>query len=178
MTSSGAIPFGVALRAIFSGFSGVQSDESPDRYSDVRKCPFFESLSDNQLFQILKQSAIRKFSTGIRISSERTNGTSFFVILSGAAEISSNGMHMGIIQRGDCVGEGVFFTDKNSNMETVIASGEVVALELTKDALGSMSDEVKASIEKVLLHALFKKLQRSNVLNELLHKQWISSLSR
>jgi len=178
MTNNEAISFGAAIGAIFSGLTRSQPDVIPDRYSDVRKCSFFETLTDSQLFQILERSAIRKFPTGTRISSERTTGASFFVVLSGTAEVSSNGMHMGIIQRGDCMGEGVFFTDKNSSMETVVASGEVVALELTKDALDSMSVEVKDSIEKVLLHALFKKLQRSNVLNELLHKQWITSLSR
>jgi CRP-like cAMP-binding protein len=178
MIKSEVVPLSAAIRNVFANLTKTQESESFDQYGEVRKCSFFDSLADKQLSMLVEQSTIRKLVSGTSLTTEGTAGTSFFVILSGTATVLVNEMHMGIVQCGDCIGEGLFFSDKYSTSETVIANGDVVVLELTKRIVDSMSGEVKIRMEKALLQALYRKLQRSNVLNELLHKQWIASLCR
>lgn len=88
--------------------------------------------------------------------------------MSGYATAYIHKKKVGIINSGECIGEGAFFIDEHSSSATVVASGEVTALELKKKVVDTMSGEVKTYIDKALLHALFRKLRRSNKLIEIL----------
>lgn len=163
--------FSVAIHASLANFTKSLVEESSERYSEMRKCSFFDSIPDNQLSSLAEHSEIKKFASDVCITTENTPGTSFFVILFGTATAFVNKMNIGIIHSGECIGESTFFVHGHSSSATVVANGEVVALELRKNVVDNMSGEVKTCMDKALLYALFKKLQRANKLIEILIKE-------
>lgn len=159
-----------AIQSSLANFTKSLVEESSERYAEMRKCSFFDPIPENQLLIIAEQSEIRKFTSGACIIAENTPSTSFFVILFGTATAFFNKQNIGVIHSGECIGEGAFFADGHLSSATVIANGDVVALELKKNVLDIMSGEVKTYMDKALLYALFKKLQRANKLIEVLIK--------
>ena len=163
-------PVSAAIHASLASFTKNLVEESSERYSEMRNSSFFDSIPDSPLSLLAEQAEIKKFTSGDCITTEKTPGTSFFVILFGTATAFVNKMNIGIINSGECIGESTYFVDGHLSSATVVANGEVIALELKKRAVDTMSEEVKTYMDKALLLALFNKLQRANKLIETLIK--------
>lgn len=177
MIENQAQTFNAATPGFFSHFAGMRAKKSSDAHVNVGTCAFFDNFPEQPLSQLLKLASLKKYSPGEHITRAASPSlASFFVILSGNATVYANDMSLGLVHGGECIGEGIFIENKRPTMATVVANTQVVALEVTKQAVDSLSDEIRLHIDKALVRALFKKLQRSNVLNELLHKQWVTSL--
>jgi len=89
----------------------------------------------------------------------------FYVILYGTADAFRNGKQVGTIATGDCFGEGIFFTDGTiTTSATVIADDKIIAAEFSKTVIEALQTDAhaRASMDKALLLALFKKLKGAN----------------
>ena len=160
--------FSEAIHASLERFTESLEENASERYNEMRNSSFFSLFPEKQLRTLSEQSEIRKFPAGTNITTENIPSTSFFVIVYGAASAFVNNMHLGIIRSGECIGEGAFFVEGHLSSATVIANGEVVAIELKKHVVNLMSEDVKSYMDKALLHALFLKLQRTNKMLEII----------
>ncbi len=153
-----------AIQTSLASFTKCLDEASTDRFNELRKCSFFDPVPSKCLGPISEQTIIRTFSAGDTLTSEGEDMNPFFIFLFGTATVYHNKKVVGMIRSGECIGEGMFFANENlSRSATVIADGQLVAAEINKKGVERLTGEPKAYLDKALLLALFKKLQRANI---------------
>lgn len=152
-----------AVQASVASFTKRLDQVSADRFYELRKCSFFDSIPSEWLTPIAEQVEIRTFSAGDCLTEEGDAMDTFYVILFGTATVYYNRKVVGTIRSGECIGEGMFFANETiSRSATVIADGQVIAAEIKRVGIDRLQGESKAYMDKALLLALFKKLQGAN----------------
>ena len=140
-------------------------ENSTSRFSELRKCSFFDPIPNEYLESISRLTQIRTFAAGDKLTREGDPTDTFYVVLLGTVTIYCNEKRVGKITYGECIGEGTFFNSGNtSRTATVIADGQVVVAGLDRAAIEILrcDAKVKNYMDKALLIALFKKLQDAN----------------
>jgi CRP-like cAMP-binding protein len=152
-----------AIQASLASFTKRLDEVSTDRFNELRKCSFFDPVPSDWLRPISDQADIRTFAPGAHITNEGEGMHAFYVILFGTATAYFNNKIVGTIRSGECIGEGMFFSNENiSRSATVITDNQVIAAEIKKAGIDCLQGESKAYMDKALLLALFKKLQGAN----------------
>lgn len=152
-----------AIQASLASFTKRLDEVSTDRFNELRKCSFFDPVPSDWLRPIADQTDIRTFAPGAALTTEGEDMNAFFVILFGSATVYFNKKTVGTIHSGECIGEGMFFSSENlSRSATVIADNKVIAAEIRSTGIDRLQGEAKTYMDKSLLLALFKKLQRAN----------------
>lgn len=152
-----------AIQANLASFTRRLDEVSTDRFNELRKCSFFDSIPSDWLRPVSDQADIRTFAPGARITTEGEDMNAFYVILFGAATVYFNRKIVGSIRSGECIGEGMFFANENiSRSATVVAESQVIAAEIKKTDINRLQGESKTYMDEALLLALFKKLQGAN----------------
>jgi CRP-like cAMP-binding protein len=129
----------------------------------MRACSFFDPVPDEYLAEIVEKSRIVTFFAGNKITTEQDIIRPFYVIIFGAATVQVDDKDVGRILSGECLGESAFFTkEAPARSASVIADGEVIAIEMGPADIESISDIARMFLDKALLLALFKKLQSAN----------------
>lgn len=152
-----------AVQTSLASFTRRLDEVSSDRFNTLRKCSFFDPIPSEWLTPVSEQTDILTFSAGDCITEEGEDMNVFYVVLFGTATVYHNKKVVGTIRSGECIGESMFFADENiSRSATVIADGQVIAAEIKKTGVDRLHGDAKAYLDKALLMALFKKLQRAN----------------
>jgi CRP-like cAMP-binding protein len=152
-----------AIQASLASFTKRLDEVSTDRFNELRKCSFFDPIPSDALRPISDQADIRTFAQGAHITTEGEDMNAFYVILFGSATVYYSKKIVGSIRSGECIGEGMFFSNENiSRSATVITDNQVIAAEIKKTGIDRLQGEPKAYMDKALLLALFKKLQGAN----------------
>ncbi|MBI3902064.1 MAG: cyclic nucleotide-binding domain-containing protein [Nitrosomonadales bacterium] len=174
---SGTEDINDAIQASLDSFTKRFAEVASDQFNEMRLCSFFAPIPGDCLEQIAMVSEIRTFAAGGRITAEGDRMNSFYVLMYGSATAYVNGCCVGTIRSGECMGEGAFFSHENFvRSATVIADGEVIALEIRKTVVDQMTGSIRGWMDKALLLALFRKLQSANQkIEQLLQDQSSSS---
>ena len=154
-----------AINDHFAKYAKLLMEDPSERFGALRKCSFFQPVSDDWLRRISQMARIRTFHSDVSIATQDDDMKAFYVILYGAADAYRNGKVVGTIETGDCFGEGIFFSDGTlSTSATVIADDKIVAAEFSKNVIEELQADPHAmvSMNKALLLALFKKLRGAN----------------
>ncbi len=152
-----------AIQASVTSFTKRLDEASTDRYNELRKCSFFDPIPSEWLKPVAEHFNICTFSADDCLTSEGDEIDAFYVILFGTATVYHNGKAVGSIRSGECLGESMFFVSENlSRSATVTANGQLIAAEIRRAGIDSLTGEPKAYMDKALLLALFKKLQGAN----------------
>lgn len=152
-----------AIQASLATYSKRLDEVSADRFNELRKCSFFDPIPSEWLKPISEQTEIRTFSAGDCITREGEDMNALYVVLYGTATAYYNKKIVGTIRSGECVGEGMYFANENlSRSATVVADGQVIAVEINKTGIERLRGEAVVYMDKALLLALFKKLQGAN----------------
>ena len=151
------------ILASLSSFTKSLDEITSVQFEEMRKCSFFDPIPSTSLKEIAKDADLITFTAGKHITNEGEPMNAFHVILFGTATAYSHNVEVGTIRAGECIGEGTFFGHENlTRSATVIADGEVSALEIRKTVVDTMEGETRIHMDKALLLALFKKLQAAN----------------
>lgn len=140
-----------------------------DQYSEMRNCSFFAAVPDEALARLVNVSNMITFKAGDRIITEGDAMSSFYVILFGSAAVYVKKKKVATIIGGECMGEATFFArETQTRSASVVADGEVILLEITKNKIDAIDEATQKYLNKALLLAMFKKLQAANnKINEL-----------
>ena len=162
-----------SITASLERFTRQLEDVDATRFDELRKCSFFDPISNERLSHISKYVNIRSFDDGECLTTENGGLGAFYVILYGKVTVYYKSKVVGTIRAGECIGEGMFLASENiSRLATVVADGEIITAEMKITGINNLFDdaETKASMDKALMMALFKKLQEANHrIEELLH---------
>ena len=152
-----------AIQASLASFTKRLDEVSNDRFNELRKCSFFDPVPSEWLKPISEQADLRTFSAGDCLTREGEDMNAFYVVLFGTATVYYNKKIVGTIHSGECLGEGMFFSNENiSRSATVVADVQVIAAEIKKNGIDLLRGDTKGYLDKALLLALFKKLQGTN----------------
>ena len=140
-----------------------QLEDTHSRFSELRKCSFFDPIPNQYLESISRLTRICTFAPGDKLTREGDATDTFYVVMLGSTTVYCNGKRVGKITSGECIGEGAFF-NKASRTATVVADDQVVAAELDRITIEILRSDarLKDYMDKALLIALFRKLQGAN----------------
>ena len=150
----------------FANFAKLLVEDSTVRFETLRNCSFFDPVPDEWLMRLSDMAQIRTFCSDVCLTTQDDETKAFYVILRGTAEAYRNGKLVGTIGTGECIGEGVFFSNGNiSSSATVIADYRIIAAEFDKTAIDRLQADAEAMtcIDKALLMALFLAMLRTLV---------------
>ena len=121
----------------------------------LHKVPLFEHLSPKDLKSLSSEFTERRFSEGQELTSEGSGGAGFFVLESGSATVSVDGVERRTLGGGDYFGE-IALIDGGLRTATVTATSDGVAYGLTRWQFKPLV-ESNAEIAWPLLEAMARR---------------------
>ena len=123
----------------------------------LEKVPLFAELSQDEIDQIAGLFKERRFAAGETITREGAGGAAFFVIESGAVEVSVHGKQVATLSEGEYFGE-MALIDEGARAATVTATTDLVCHGLTYWEFRPLVQH-NATIAWNLLQTLAKRLR-------------------
>jgi serine/threonine protein kinase len=141
----------------------IRSSEKNTSYSDkfmaMRSSVFFEFFSDIEIKEVLPNTTWRTFHDKELITSEGQRGHSFFIILAGRAQVTSQNCLLYVASVGECVGESAYLSGGfDLRREKTTALGSVTALEISVAQMRNMSNGCRMRLDRTFLNLLNAKL--------------------
>src|SRR5919204_2166984 len=97
----------------------------------LQQVPLFKDLPEKQLKNLSSEFTERRFSEGQELTAEGAGGAGFFVIQSGTAKVTVEGVERRTLGPGDFYGE-IALIDGGTRTATITAVSDGVAHGLTK----------------------------------------------
>lgn len=97
----------------------------------LKQVPLFKGIGDKQLKRLASEFTERKFREGQELTAEGAGGAGFFVIVSGNALVTVDGVERRTIGPGDHYGE-IALIDGGARTATATATSDGVAYGLTR----------------------------------------------
>lgn len=147
---------------------GVQEDHAEAR-EILRAEPLFQCLSDEQIENLVKQSALNYFGQGEQVIEEGAEGDSMFVLLRGAAQVSvsKNGSAIPVatLNAGDCFGEMSLLTGERRSA-TVRAQADCYVMEIDKAVMGEVIREAPECLRQLSEILATRKMETEGIVKE------------
>lgn len=147
-----------------SGASRAESlvDEQT-KFELMSRCAFFKDFLTVEIWEVLHASLWRTFTHNEQIIKDGEHGFSFYILLKGSVAVTKKNRMLNMIQAGDCVGENAcLYKGSPIRGATVMAQGEVIALEISKERLEGFSKDTCIRMDRAFLRSLNEKLTESN----------------
>lgn len=130
------------------------------RFTDTfAQVPLFSACSGRDLQLLARAADEVSVSAGTELTAQGATGREMFVILSGHAEVTRDGVHAAELGPGDHFGE-LALLDGGPRTATVTALSEMELLVLSKGAFNGVLDEIPTLAHKLLI-ATAKRLRES-----------------
>lgn len=139
--------------------SSEQNTSYSDKFMAMRSSPFFEFFSDVEIKEVLPSTTWRTFHDKELITLEGQRGHSFFIILAGRAQVTSQNYVLHVASVGECVGESAYLSGGfDLRREKTTAIGNVTALEISVAQMRNMSNTCRMRLDQTFLNVLNTKL--------------------
>ena len=137
----------------------VSSFPDTEKFGTLGKLNFFKDFSELELWEVLRISKWAYYPEGTAIIREGDETASFFIIISGEADIRKNGRGIATLNAGVCFGE-MSGVRKGARRRTasVYAHKDIKLIEVNEQALGQASENCQRRFDKVFLEILADRL--------------------
>jgi len=136
----------------------VLSDEQ--KLAKLAELAFFKEFGKNELKEIAKVSAWRRYETDQAIFSEGDKERAFYVIAEGAVAVSINGVRIRDLDPGDCFGEMEYLAD-GGRSATVAANRDTTVVKIDRDFKDWASLPCQLRLSKAFQNALVDRLRQT-----------------
>ena len=157
-------------QAVVSAFDNLSREESSfpdtDKFNILRKLDFFSEFGEIELWEVLRISNWAYYPEGTSIIREGDETASFFIIISGEAEIRKNGMGVCTLMAGECFGEmsGIRKAVRRRTA-SVFAYRDIKLIEISERLLRHSSDICQRHFDKAFLEILANRLSVAGTRN-------------
>jgi serine/threonine protein kinase len=137
----------------------VSSFPDTEKFNTLRKLDFFREFGENELWEVLHLSNWAYYPEGTTIIREGDETASFFIILSGEAEIRKNGRGIASVNEGECVGEmSGIRKEVRRRSASVMAHSDIRLIEIYDQSLARASEVCQRYFDKAFLELLANRL--------------------
>jgi len=138
----------------------AQEMAEQERFSMLRRLPFFKDFSYPEIYEILQAGRWLTFGSSQHIVAEGEMDDCFLVIVAGLTEVRRKGKVAGHLNEGDCFGEAAVMGGTKST-STISAQGDVTVLKVSATLLEQLSLPCQLRFHKVFLRSMIERLTRS-----------------
>ena len=138
----------------------VSSFSDTEKFTTLGKLSFFKNFSELELWEVLRISKWAYYPEGTAIIHEGDETASFFIIISGDAEIRKNGRGIATLNAGVCFGEmsGIRKGTARRRTASVYAHKDIKLIEINEQALSQASENCQRCFDKAFLEILADRL--------------------
>jgi small-conductance mechanosensitive channel/CRP-like cAMP-binding protein len=163
------IPFPIRTLQLERQPASRPRESQEEARSILRNEPLFQCLSDMQIDNLVKQSALNHFGRGERVIEEGAEGDSMFILLRGSAHvsISKNGSTIPVatLNAGDCFGEMSLLTGERRSA-TVRAERDCYVMEIDKAVMGEVIRETPECLRQLSEILAARKMETEGIVKE------------
>ena len=124
----------------------------------LRALTFFHEFSHAEIWEVLRASDWHEYQDGEDIVREGEMDDRFYIIVSGKADVETNGQKLGVLDNGSCFGE-TSYVRGAKRTASIKASGPVTILRVSSTLMEQVSSACQLRFNKVFLRSLITRLQ-------------------
>ena len=128
-----------------------------EQFARARELPFFNDFSDSELEEVLEVGSWESFTPGTALITQGSREQSFFVIATGDVSVSVDGKEVGVIDKGECVGE-LGYLAPVDRTASVVARSDVGAIKIDAALMEWASIPVQLRFSKAFQQTLIRRL--------------------
>ncbi len=132
--------------------------DKQEHFDLLRGLTFFHEFSHAEIWEVLRASDWHEYKDGEDIVREGEMDDRFYIILSGHAEVETNGRKLGTLRDGDCFGE-TSYVRGAKRTASIKALGSVMMLRVSSTLMEQVSSACQLRFNKVFLRSLITRLQ-------------------
>lgn len=134
------------------------------KFQDLKKLHFFSKFTETELWEVLRISHWRRAHEGILLIHEGDLGDSFFILTKGSAAVIKDGVVIGHLEAGDCVGEMSLLSEGRIHRSaTVQALSEVTLLSVESHQMQHLSEGCQLAFSKAFIEVLILRVLVGNL---------------
>ena len=131
-----------------------------ERFSMLRRLPFFQDFTYPEIYEILQAGRWQSYGTDEHILVEGDMDDAFMVIVAGEVEVRRKSKAVGALKDGDCFGEAAV-TGGGRSSSAIVAKGAVTVLKVSATLLEQLTIPCQLRFHKVFLRSMIERLTRS-----------------
>ena len=135
--------------------------EEQEIFNAVRDMAFFQDFSESEIWEIVRACVWQRCEEGESIIIEGEIDDSFYVIVSGAAEVSKEGRSLGRLSPGDCFGE-MGYLEKARRTATITAVEPMQLMKINATLIDQISVDCQLRFSRIFLRTLVRRLSDTN----------------
>lgn len=140
-------------------------EEVPEsaRYEQFKSMRFFSRFGETELWEAASLAKAHRVDAGTVVFREGSPGASVLVLVSGALEISRQGIRLGAIEAGNCFGELAFVEAPNHvRSATVAATSDAAFAEFDAQAVEYASQGLQAAMSRAIMGTLVQRIHNAD----------------
>ncbi|AXQ28332.1 serine/threonine protein kinase [Solimonas sp. K1W22B-7] len=126
-------------------------------HDSLRRLEFFKAFRSPELAELMDASTSVTYRAGDTIIREGETDNALYILLMGIAEVRKNGQMIALLEKGDCFGE-IGFLYAVQRTASVVASTDVLVLQVNAALLDKMSDECQLRYYRIFCENLILRL--------------------
>ncbi|MDX1432060.1 MAG: serine/threonine-protein kinase [Gammaproteobacteria bacterium] len=156
---SSALDLAGDLGVIFEDLDAVTGEFAlRERFSEIKNLGFFKGFSDEDIWELARSCTWQVYEQDKVIVNEGEEDHSFYIMVSGVAEVMKNGTRLHGLQEGDCFGEMGFLT-KSRRSASVVAKTDVTVIKVNENTIDRAQDSIQLRFHKAFTRTLISRIQ-------------------
>lgn len=150
--------FAYDLRVALRGVQETSGNQKPrDIFEFIHHLPFFKDLSIEQVRELGSSTTIGKIPAGRLIMAEGEIDDTFYIMLSGKAQIVKGSTEVASIQTGECFGEMAYIAGQPRTAD-VVAETDCIVMKISATIMDRASESIQLLFFKNFAKILVKRL--------------------
>ncbi|MGK0296820.1 MAG: serine/threonine protein kinase [Gammaproteobacteria bacterium] len=132
-------------------------------FNSVQNIQFFNEFPESEIWEIIQACVWQECEENKEIIIEGDIDDSFYIIVSGVAQVSKEGHSLGTLYSGDCFGE-MGYLEKAERSATIRAKEQMQLMKINSTLIDQVSIECQLRFSKVFLKTLVRRLSNTNLM--------------
>ncbi len=149
------------LAVIFEDLEAVHDEHAlKEKFATVKDLGFFKDFTDSEIWELLRAGDWNSYPQRAEIIREGDSDQSVYIIISGVADVTKDGVVVHSLTAGDCFGE-MGYLAHTTRSASVVARTDVSLMKLTSRTVGRASTDAQLRFLKVFVRVLIERLSET-----------------